>query len=36
MTLIDPYRLAEQQMTDDQIRDRLFLPMLLESLLVSG
>ena len=32
--LIDPYRLAEQQMADDQIRDRLFLPMLLESLLV--
>ena len=32
--LIDPYRLAEQQMTDDQICDRLFLPMLLESLLV--
>ena len=32
--LIDPYRLAEQQTTDEQIRDRLFLPMLLESLLV--
>ena len=32
--LIDPYRLAEQQMTDEQICDRLFLPMLLEALLV--
>ena len=32
--LIVPYRLAEQQTTDEQIRDRLFLPMLLESLLV--
>ena len=32
--LIHPYRLAEQQTTDEQIRDRLFLPMLLESLLV--
>ena len=32
--LINPYRLVEEQVTDEQICDRLFLPMLLESLLV--
>jgi 3-hydroxyacyl-CoA dehydrogenase/enoyl-CoA hydratase/3-hydroxybutyryl-CoA epimerase/3-hydroxyacyl-CoA dehydrogenase/enoyl-CoA hydratase/3-hydroxybutyryl-CoA epimerase/enoyl-CoA isomerase len=33
-TVIEPYRLPERQITDDEICDRLFLPMLLESLLV--
>ena len=33
-TVIEPYRLPERQITDDKICDRLFIPMLLESLLV--
>ncbi len=33
-TVIEPYRLPGRQITDDEIRDRLFLPMLLEALLV--
>jgi len=33
-TVIEPYRLPEQQITDEKICDRLFIPMLLESLLV--
>ncbi len=33
-TVIEPYRLPERQITDEKICDRLFIPMLLESLLV--
>jgi 3-hydroxyacyl-CoA dehydrogenase/enoyl-CoA hydratase/3-hydroxybutyryl-CoA epimerase/3-hydroxyacyl-CoA dehydrogenase/enoyl-CoA hydratase/3-hydroxybutyryl-CoA epimerase/enoyl-CoA isomerase len=32
--VIEPYRLPERQITDEKICDRLFIPMLLESLLV--
>ncbi|MDA7899326.1 3-hydroxyacyl-CoA dehydrogenase NAD-binding domain-containing protein [Pirellulales bacterium] len=33
-TVIEPYRLPERQITDEKICDRLFIPMLVESLLV--
>ena len=33
-TVIEPYRLPERQITDEKICDRLFIPMLIESLLV--